>query len=149
VDSALIGAGAAVCALLAATALGLSWRRRGGRFRAKEQETPEQDRVDPDLLASLGVTPGTPATLLQFSSAFCAPCRVTRRICAEVAGMLDGVRHVEVDAESHLPAVRALDVWRTPTVLVLDADGRVVQRASGAPTAAQVVQAVAPLLAAA
>ena len=32
--------------------------------------------------------------------------------------MVDGVAHVEVDAESHLDLVRRLDVVRTPTVLV-------------------------------
>ena len=101
---------------------------------------------DPRLLADLGVRPGA-VTLLQFSSAFCAPCRATRLVCAQVAGMLDGVRHVEVDAESHLEAVRALGVERTPTVFVIDAAGRVVRRATGAPTRAHVVAAVAPLLA--
>ncbi|MEV0394279.1 TlpA family protein disulfide reductase [Polymorphospora rubra] len=103
--------------------------------------------VEPALLAALGVAAGTPATLLQFSSAFCAPCRATRRVLAEVAGMLDGVRHVEVDAESHLDAVRALDIWRTPTVLVVDGQGRIVQRAAGVPAKAQVIAALAPLLA--
>src|SRR4051794_8880534 len=66
---------------------------------------------------------GTPLTLLQFSSAFCAPCRTTRALCVDVAAKVDGVRHIEVDAESHLDAVRALDVWRTPTVLMIDAEG--------------------------
>ncbi|WP_239312149.1 TlpA family protein disulfide reductase [Plantactinospora mayteni] len=102
--------------------------------------------VDPGLLAALGVRPGAPATLLQFSSAFCAPCRATRQILADVSGTLDGVRHVEVDAASQLPAVRALGIWRTPTVLVVDADGRIVQRAAGVPARAQLLAAVAPLL---
>ena len=64
-------------------------------------------RLDPALLAELGVTPAK-ATLLQFSSAFCAPCRAVRRVSSEVAALVPGVRHVEVDAESHLEAVRAL-----------------------------------------
>jgi thiol-disulfide isomerase/thioredoxin len=115
--------------------------RRGGGAAAGEA-VPVQD----GLLAGLGVEAGTPVTLLQFSSAFCAPCRATRRVCDEVATMLDGVRHIEVDAEAHLDAVRALNVWRTPTVLVVDAAGRVVQRASGQPSKAQVIAAVAPLL---
>ncbi|GAB3985027.1 thioredoxin family protein [Plantactinospora veratri] len=102
--------------------------------------------VDPGLLAALGIRPGASATLLQFSSAFCAPCRATRQVLADVTDTLDGVRHVEVDAESQLPAVRALGIWRTPTVLVVDADGRIVQRAAGVPARAQVLAAVAPLL---
>jgi thiol-disulfide isomerase/thioredoxin len=52
--------------------------------------------------ADLGQPLGTRATLVQFSSAFCAPCRATRQILAEVAGMTTGVAHVEIDAESHL-----------------------------------------------
>ena len=58
---------------------------------------------------------------MQFSSAFCAPCRATQVVLDEVSGMVAGVAHVEVDAESHLELVRRLDVRRTPTVLVLDA----------------------------
>jgi thiol-disulfide isomerase/thioredoxin len=104
--------------------------------------------VAADVLAGLGVERGTPATLVQFSSAFCAPCRATRRLCDEITGMLDGVRHVEVDAESHLDAVRALDVMRTPTLLVVDRDLRVVRRASGLPTKPHLIAALAPLLAA-
>ena len=92
--------------------------------------------------AELGRPLGQRATLLQFSSAFCAPCRATRRILAEVAGMADGVAHVEIDAESHLDLVRRLDVRRTPTVFVLGPDGRIAQRASGQPRKADVIAAL-------
>jgi thiol-disulfide isomerase/thioredoxin len=105
-------------------------------------------RLDAGLLASLGVQAG-PVTLLQFSSAFCAPCRAVRRVSAEVAAMLPGVEHVEIDAESHLDAVRALGIWRTPTLLVLDADGRVVKRATGVPAKAQLIAVLGELLPAA
>jgi thiol-disulfide isomerase/thioredoxin len=104
----------------------------------------EHSAVDQTLL-DLGVDPATPVTLVQFSSAFCAPCRTTRRVLADVAGLVAGVTHLEVDAESHLDAVRALDIWRTPTTLIV-AGGRVVQRASGVPAKAQVLAAVAPML---
>jgi len=90
----------------------------------------------------LGQALGERATLVQFSSAFCAPCRATRRILADVAGMTPGVAHVEIDAESHLDLVRKLNVLRTPTVLVLAADGRVVRRASGQPRKPDVIAAV-------
>jgi thiol-disulfide isomerase/thioredoxin len=82
---------------------------------------------------------GERATLLQFSSAFCAPCRATRRVLEDVAGMVPGVAHVEVDAEHHLDLVRRLGVLRTPTTLVLDARGRELSRASGAPTRQAVI----------
>nr|WP_237538338.1 thioredoxin family protein [Streptomyces sp. SID486] len=85
---------------------------------------------------------GERATLVQFSSAFCAPCRATRRLLAEVAGMVPGVTHVEIDAEAHLDLVRELRILKTPTVLVLDADGRVVRRATGQPRKADVIAAL-------
>ena len=85
---------------------------------------------------------GERATLLQFSSAFCAPCRATRRILADVSSTVPGVTHIEVDAEEHLDLVRRLGVLRTPTTLVLDAAGREITRASGAPRPAQVLAAL-------
>ncbi|HEY9476142.1 MAG TPA: thioredoxin family protein [Mycobacteriales bacterium] len=147
-----------LCVLLATTCLGLVWRRRNGRMRdvagggvARGVGSAGGDRddgtIDPAVLASLGVTPAAaPVTLVQFSSAFCQPCRATRRVLDQVTEMLPEVCHVEVDAESHLDAVRALGVLRTPTVLVLDRRGRVVRRASGQPRRADVIAAVAPLL---
>jgi thiol-disulfide isomerase/thioredoxin len=85
---------------------------------------------------------GERATLLQFSSAFCAPCRATRRTLADVAETVPGVSHVEVDAESHLDLVRRLGILRTPTTVVLDRHGREVTRATGAPRPAQVLAAL-------
>ena len=92
--------------------------------------------------AELGEGLGERATLVQFSSAFCAPCRATRRVLAEVAGMVPGVAHVEIDAEEHLDLVRRLDILKTPTVLVLDADGRIVRRATGQPRKTDVIAAL-------
>ena len=92
--------------------------------------------------ADMGAPLGDRATLVQFSSAFCQPCRATRRVLDDVSGMVDGVAHVEIDAEANLELVRRLNVLRTPTVLVLDADGQVVRRASGAPRKADVISAL-------
>jgi hypothetical protein len=64
-------------------------------------------------------------------------------VLADVAGVVPGVEHVEVDAEHHLELVRRLDVLRTPTTLVLDRDGREVSRASGALRKEQVLAALA------
>ncbi len=94
------------------------------------------------LLAELGAAPGERATLLQFSSAFCAPCRATRRVLGRVADSVPGVAHIEVDAEAHLDVVRRLEITKTPTTLVLDGAGREVVRAAGQPTTAGVLQAL-------
>lgn len=92
--------------------------------------------------AELGTGLGRRATLVQFSTAFCQPCRATRRTLSDVAGMVDGVAHIEIDAEERLALVRELGIRKTPTVLVLDSAGRVVTRASGAPRKADVIAAL-------
>lgn len=141
----MVGLVVAAGALTAATVAGLWWRSRRGRVRPVPPPRSGGRRAD-GLLAGLGVEPGTPVTLLQFSSAFCASCRATRLTCRQVAAGHDGVRHVEIDAESNLDAVRALGVWRTPTVFVVDAAGAVVARVTGQPTRAQLRGAVTGLL---
>ena len=89
---------------------------------------------------------GDRATLLQFSSAFCAPCRATRRVLADIADAVPGVVHVEVDAEHHLELVRRLGVLRTPTTLILDSHGAEITRAAGAPRKEQVLSSLASAL---
>ncbi|GAP47774.1 thioredoxin [Streptomyces azureus] len=131
--------GLVVCVLVLAlaSAYGVLQRRRSGRVRVRGRD--DGKRLD---AAELGAELGERATLVQFSSAFCAPCRATRRVLGEVAGMVPGVTHVEIDAEAHLDLVRRLDILKTPTVLVLDADGRVVRRAAGQPRKADVIAAL-------
>ena len=135
-----------VAVLLAATVFGVYRRLTDGRIRGVDPDTGAADGpVDPARLVTaqdIGAPLGERATLVQFSTAFCQPCRPTRRLLAEVAGMVDGVRHVDVDAESHLDLVRRLQVVRTPTVLVLDGGGNVVKRATGVPRRADVIAAL-------
>ncbi|WP_371495685.1 thioredoxin family protein [Kitasatospora sp. NBC_00374] len=131
--------GLVVCGvvLAVASAFGL-WRAvRDGRLRVRAKDGAVRVSA-----AELGAGLGERATLVQFSTAFCQPCRATRRVLAEVAGMVDGVAHVEVDAEERLDLVRRLEILRTPTVLVLDSGGRVVRRAAGQPRRADVIAAL-------
>jgi thiol-disulfide isomerase/thioredoxin len=139
--------------LALSSAAGLFWRRVSGRVRPVRPAEPGAEpsaAAEPATaatLAGLGVDPAAaPVTLVQFSSAFCQPCRATRQILGQVVSQLPAVRHVEVDAESHLDAVRELSILRTPTVLVVDRTGQVVRRASGQPRKADVIAAVAPYL---
>jgi len=131
--------GLVVCvAVLAASGVfGLVHRRLNGRTRVREKDGAERLTAE-----EIGGALGERATLVQFSSAFCAPCRATRRTLGEIADLVDGVAHVEIDAESHLDLVRRLAVLKTPTVLVLDADGAVVRRAAGQPRKAEVIAAI-------
>jgi thiol-disulfide isomerase/thioredoxin len=153
------GAWVLLVAVVAALAFG-GWRAAGdGRFHGTRRvrgsaDTAERTRADTPRQARrtsvLADTPwadrlGERATLLQFSSAFCAPCRVTRRVLEDVAATVPGVTHVEVDAEQHLDLVRRLGVLRTPTTLVLDEAGAEVTRAGGAPRRPQVLAALAAL----
>ncbi|SDI53434.1 thioredoxin family protein [Nonomuraea jiangxiensis] len=102
------------------------------------------DRGEDRLTAAdLGRELGERATLVHFSTAFCQPCRATRRVLADVSALVPGVSHVEIDAESRLDLVRRLDVLRTPTVLVLGPAGNVVRRAAGLPRKAEVLAALA------
>ncbi len=131
-----LGVLALVAAAAAATAFGL-WRRRvDGRL--KRPSSTAERLTAADLRAPLGDR----ATLVHFSSAFCQPCVAARRVLGEVAAMVPGVAHLEVDAEANLDLVRRLGVMRTPTVLVLDRDGSIVRRASGAPRKADVIAAL-------
>jgi thiol-disulfide isomerase/thioredoxin len=139
-----------VVAVLVAVALGL-WRAwSDGRFRGTHEVrgAVAQDRVEEpravNVLAGTAYADalGERATLLQFSSAFCAPCRAARQTLAFVAERVPGVTHVEVDAEQHLELVRRLGILRTPTTLVLDAHGRESTRATGAPRREQVLAAL-------
>ncbi|MFF5211673.1 TlpA family protein disulfide reductase [Streptosporangium sp. NPDC000396] len=122
--------------LAAAVLVGVVLRWRSG--------VPREVGGDVERLTSgdIGAELGERATLVQFSSAFCQPCRATRRILAEVTEMVPGVAHVEIDAESRLDLVRSLNILRTPTVLILDASGRVAKRASGQPRKADVIGAL-------
>lgn len=125
-----------VVTLAVATLVGVVMRRRSG--------VPREVRGDVERLTSgdIHAELGERATLVQFSSAFCQPCRATRRILDEVTGLVPGVAHVEIDAESRLDLVRSLNILRTPTVLILNASGHVVKRASGQPRKADVIGAL-------
>ena len=147
---------AAIIALVVACAGGAWWQARNGKLRPRPVVAPADGMATgpapaaaPSLLlsdADLGATLGTRATLVQFSTAFCAPCRATRQILGEVAKMVDGVSHVEISAESRLDLVRRLDVRRTPTTFVLGPDGQITHRASGQPRKADVIAALGAMI---
>lgn len=142
-----------VLAVVATAAVGVWRATRDGRFRSRRSTGGTAQDAAPgavstptawDAVASSvpDVAPGSVGTLLQFSSAFCAPCRATRRVLGEVAEVVPGVAHVEVDAEQHLELTRTLGILRTPTTIVLDAAGREVSRAGGVPGKPQVIAAL-------
>jgi hypothetical protein len=142
------GAWVLLVAVVGALAFG-GWRlATDGRFRGTHRVRGVTEGAG--AAAPGSVLAGTPwdeqrgerATLLQFSSAFCAPCRVARRVLDDVARTVPGTAHLEVDAEHHLDLVRRLGVMRTPTTLVLDGSGAEITRAAGVPRPEQVIAAL-------
>lgn len=134
----LVGVGVLVAVVLVATGYGVVRRRRAGALR--------ETTASPTLSAAdLGVPLGERATLVQFSSAFCRPCVATRHLLDQVAARVEGVTHVEIDAEAHLDLVRRLGVASTPTTLLLDGAGVERKRAGGIPRQHEVLAALGEL----
>ncbi|MGZ5368233.1 MAG: TlpA family protein disulfide reductase [Aeromicrobium sp.] len=124
-----------LAALAATVVLAWAMSKKNGSFATR-------DSAEFLSASDIGADLGDRATLVQFSSAFCAPCRATRVLLTDVASKVEGVVAVDVDAESQLDLVRRLNIMRTPTVLVLDSNGAVVQRASGLPRRESVIAAL-------
>jgi thiol-disulfide isomerase/thioredoxin len=120
-----------LAAALAVAAVGAWWlRTRDGAVRTGGDE----DISPGGVFDRLGVRPAdADLTVVQFSTAFCAPCRATKARLQQLQASRPGLAVVHVDAESHLDEVRELDVRRTPTLFYLDRDGRLIGRSSGAP----------------
>jgi thiol-disulfide isomerase/thioredoxin len=85
---------------------------------------------------------GDDVTLVQFSSAFCQPCRATRLLLEDVAASTPGVAHIEIDAEAHLDLVREMGVTRTPTTFILNSKGEIVGKSVGLPKRLEVMNVV-------
>ncbi|MBO0812530.1 MAG: thioredoxin family protein [Microlunatus sp.] len=138
----LPGLVALLIALLVAGAIALYRRRADGRFRTPSGAGDAQ-ATDTLTAGELGVPLGRDATVVQFSSEFCAPCRAAERVITEALAGRDGVRYVDLDAEQQLDLVRRFNILRTPTVLVTDGAGQVVARTAGVPTR-QALQSILP-----
>ena len=118
-----------------ATALGLLWRATTGRA------------VTGDLtVVSLPEIPPARATLLQLSTAVCAPCVPTRSLLARIAAERSGVQHVDIDLTDRADLAARFAVLQTPTTLVLDARGAIRARIGGAPRPAEVSEALDRIL---
>ena len=123
--------------LIAATAFGLWFTRSRGEFRRKK--TVNGPKLSP---AAIGTELGSRVTMVQFSSAFCSPCRATKALLEDMVKTLPDVRYTHIDAESHLDLVRQLSIISTPTTLFLNRDGVEVGRAMGTPKRSQVTHAI-------
>ena len=126
--------------LVAATGFGIWYQRTRGEFRKKKTVN------GPKLTAAIvGTELGSRATMVQFSSAFCTPCRATKVLLEDMVKTMPDVHYAHIDAESHLELVRKLDIRSTPTTLFLNGAGVEVGRAMGTPKRAQVQAAIAAI----
>jgi thiol-disulfide isomerase/thioredoxin len=124
--------------LALATAYGLWYQRSRGKVVVKS----DKGLITPTMI---GAELGSRVTLVQFSSAFCSPCRATRMLLEDVTAEMSEVAYVEIDAEANLELVRTLDIRSTPTTLFLDRTGHEVGRAMGAPKRDQVLSAISAI----
>ena len=126
-----------VIVLAIASAYGLWYQRSRGAIRTVKAVPGH--RLGAEVL---GEALGSRATMVQFSSAFCAPCRATHTLLSQMVTAMADVKHVHIDAESHLELVRQLDIRSTPTTLFLNSEGVEVGRAAGTPKREQVLAAL-------
>jgi thiol-disulfide isomerase/thioredoxin len=124
--------------LVAASAFGIWFQRTRGEFRRKKPINGPRMTVE-----QIGSPLGARVTMVQFSSAFCSPCRATRVLLEQMVQSMSDVTYAHIDAESNLELVRQLNILSTPTTLFLNRDGVEVGRAMGTPKRSQVLAAVA------
>ncbi|MGO2751164.1 MAG: thioredoxin family protein [Pseudoclavibacter sp.] len=117
-----------------ATVIGVVVQRANGRLK----RAPETAAGTSDLgLLAEGAQPGGQATLVLFSTEFCAKCPATKRMLDQLAAQTPGVVVAEVDLTDRQDLARSYDIRQTPTVLVLDESGRRVARIGGPPRRAE------------
>jgi len=108
--------------VLAATSLGVLHRAAQGRARTGDSR----------IVSIEGIALGERATLLQFSTEVCAPCKSTARVLDDLAARTADVAHVDLDVTHRPDLASRYRVLQTPTTLILDADGAVRARIGGA-----------------
>lgn len=89
---------------------------------------------------------GERGTLVQFSSVFCAPCRAMRLLLHDIAEVVPGLAHFEVDADRNPDLAFEWQIAATPTVVILGPAGTELGRASGVTTRAQILATLAGVL---
>ena len=125
----------ALATLVAVAALaGLWWRATTGRARrfvaGQQVNLGELEAFKNGQLVKAF---GSKMTFLQFSGEFCTQCPPTARVLGELEAKTPGALHIEVDITNRLDLAKKFNILQTPTTLVLDKNGIVKSRISGAP----------------
>jgi len=128
------GAVAVIALIASATLAGVVFKALSGRGR----EISNSESID---LAKLKATKsgvpvssfGKRATLLQFSTQYCSICPSVSRLLSQLEYRNGGLLHLEVDITDRLDLAAHFQISQTPTVFILDPEGRIKFRVSGAP----------------
>jgi thiol-disulfide isomerase/thioredoxin len=110
-----------------ATILGLLWKAQDGRVRSTVTGRVITRRELPKYTEF-----GAGATLLQFSTDVCAPCRTTHSVLEGVAKDMPEVAHVDLNLTKRPDLARHFNIMQTPTTFILDSRGVVRARIGGA-----------------
>ncbi|PPF40391.1 thioredoxin family protein [Pseudoclavibacter sp. AY1H1] len=123
--------------VVVASVIGVVLQRTNGRLKTSRAPGGAAAGAADLHLLGAGVEPGDSATIILFSTEFCARCPATKRMLDQLASTAPGVVVAEVDLTDRQDLARSYDVRQTPTVLVLDADGKRVARIGGPPRRAE------------
>ena len=114
-----------IALVAAATAIGLLLRARRGRVR----ELTDTSRLKPEIFGTDRF--GVAGTVVQFSTEYCARCPGVRRVLGELTAAREGLEFVHVDLTHDAALAKRFGVLQTPTVLLIDREGRPSSRLSG------------------
>lgn len=120
--------GALVALVAVSTALGLVWKSLQGRVRHTNGQTTVRAKDVPGIRRF-----GSGATLLQFSTQVCAPCKSTHTVLDSIAAERDSVTHIDLDLTNRPDLATLFHIYQTPTTFILDRKGVVRARIGGAP----------------
>jgi thiol-disulfide isomerase/thioredoxin len=110
-----------------ATLLGVIWRSQDGRVKRQAGGRLISTRELPNHTKF-----GARATLLQFSTDVCAPCRTTHGVLEKVASETADVLHVDLNLTRRPDLANHFNIMQTPTTFILDSRGVVRARIGGA-----------------
>ena len=120
-----------------ASAFGFYWRNQQGKLKAPARS---HNFISKD---EIGIDLGKRVTIVQFSSAFCSPCKATAQIITTLTRDMVDVKFVQIKSEENLQLVEKFDIKSTPTVIFFNSHAMEVGRAVGVPTNQQLLASIA------
>lgn len=126
-------------------AIGLALRARNGSIRRAAHESTTQEELPVTVARALQRSGHL--TLVQLSTAFCAPCRHTHARLAQLVERTSGLSHTAIDITDDPDLAQSLGVLRTPTTIAYDSSGRELLRVTGVPETGKLLEALQPHLA--